>query len=250
MQLYAAYPRHDARPEVPMQYADFAAWQSDVLADENGEAGRAYWRAQDLRCRGGAQPAWDDHPAADNASDLPQSVTVTIAADAMARIAALAQQYGTSVAVCLLACWQTLAVATHRAVRHLRWLCRVMAESMRSCRGPWDSLPGRCPSGDILRTNVQFSDTGAASYTRPCAMLSAWLEYYPGYAQSRDRAGGWVSVMSNVWRGVTAVRVSFAVQQHYSRSERFHLHLACERTERNAAGRSCTTIQHCFRPRI
>ena len=38
---YATYPQPAALPEVLMQYADFAAWQQDILADPEGEAGRA-----------------------------------------------------------------------------------------------------------------------------------------------------------------------------------------------------------------
>src|ERR1051325_6776448 len=34
--------------EEPMQYADFSAWQSDLLESDEAEAGKLYWRKRDL----------------------------------------------------------------------------------------------------------------------------------------------------------------------------------------------------------
>jgi hypothetical protein len=106
-QVYAAAPQQATLPDVPLQYADFAAWQQDILADADGEAGRAYWRMHNLSTAAGLTLPGVSQPVR-SAGDVPQTLPVTLPADALTWLEALAQQYETSVAVCLLVCWQTL----------------------------------------------------------------------------------------------------------------------------------------------
>ena len=175
-QSYAAYPEPATLPEVLMQYADFAAWQQDVLADANGEAGRAYWQAQDP-----SADAVDALPGvgkpAGNARDVPQTLAVTLTADELTQIAVMAQQYDTSVAIFLLACWQSLLwrltglsdvvvgyVCDGRKYTELYGAMGLFAQTL-PIRGHFTDNP-QLP--EIVR------QLHAAVHT-----ASAWMEYYP-----------------------------------------------------------------------
>ena len=104
---YAAGVQGERLSDTPMQYVDFAAWQSALGTAEAGEADRVYWRQQ-LRADllrvnlPGAQPL------SGPAGFTPGVVPVTLPPDLVAQINARARQYATSTAVFLLACWTLL----------------------------------------------------------------------------------------------------------------------------------------------
>jgi amino acid adenylation domain-containing protein len=96
--------------EEPVQYADLAEWQHELLESPDTEAGREYWRGRDLpdfltlrlpfENRAGNQE--DAGPFA------PQSLAVPVGAELAARIESLAARRGTSPANVLLACFSIL----------------------------------------------------------------------------------------------------------------------------------------------
>jgi len=90
-----------------VQYAQFAEWQQQLLTNGEAQAGQAYWQ-QSLE-EGWQQVTLPWERQADpEAGFAPDCHTQAIAPEVTAQLDALAQTYNTSVAVILLACWQTL----------------------------------------------------------------------------------------------------------------------------------------------
>ncbi|HKH47513.1 MAG TPA: amino acid adenylation domain-containing protein [Thermoanaerobaculia bacterium] len=94
-------------PELPIQYADFSAWQRRRLQGEALEAEVAYWRERLL----GAPPVLElpaDRPRSSPQSDRGALRIVRLAPDLSAEVAALARREGATLFMTLLAAFQTL----------------------------------------------------------------------------------------------------------------------------------------------
>jgi amino acid adenylation domain-containing protein/non-ribosomal peptide synthase protein (TIGR01720 family)/FkbM family methyltransferase len=91
----------------PLQYADLSEWQNELLEAEETGAGREYWRRRDYSSTPEARLPFER--AADEGGPFnPEVVASHLDAGTASKLASLASRYGTTVPVCLLACWQTL----------------------------------------------------------------------------------------------------------------------------------------------
>lgn len=102
---YAAQLQGEILEDEPLQYADLANWQHDLLADEQTQAGREYWQKLDLSDLEKLQLPFTRCAVSDFA---PQVFTQTICSDLSKKIAAIATDDQTSVSTLLLTCWQIL----------------------------------------------------------------------------------------------------------------------------------------------
>ncbi|MBD2385751.1 non-ribosomal peptide synthetase [Cylindrospermum sp. FACHB-282] len=106
-QSYAACVAGKVIDSEPLQYADLAEWQNELLEGADTEAGRDYWRKQDiydlrrLKIPGEKQPP-------EILEFQPQTQTLIIDSTLGEQIETFIQQYNTSLAEFLLACWQIL----------------------------------------------------------------------------------------------------------------------------------------------
>ena len=91
----------------PVQYAQFAEWQNDLLSDPEAEAARRYWREQNLFALQELKLPFEGKAAAAR-SFAPRRFPIAIEPSLASRIQAAARRYDTPVDVFLLACWQTL----------------------------------------------------------------------------------------------------------------------------------------------
>jgi amino acid adenylation domain-containing protein len=108
-ELYGAFSRGEASPlaELPVQYADFAAWQRAWLRDEVLEAQLDYWRT----ALAGAPPLLElptDRPRPPVPSDRGASVPFALPAETMRAVQALSRREGATPFMTLLAAWQLL----------------------------------------------------------------------------------------------------------------------------------------------
>ncbi|HEX6036828.1 non-ribosomal peptide synthetase, partial [Longimicrobium sp.] len=107
--LYDAFARGAPSPltPLPVQYADFAAWQRAWLAGDVLETQLGYWRTR----LAGAPPLLDlptDRPRASVPSDRGASVSFALSAETVGALRALSRREGATMFMTLLAAWQLL----------------------------------------------------------------------------------------------------------------------------------------------
>jgi amino acid adenylation domain-containing protein len=106
---YAALARGEAPalPPVPLQYADFAAWQREHLAGERLDRELAYWRGR----LEGAPPLLElpsDRPRPPRQSFRGAAVPLVLPLELAGRVRALSRREGATPFMVLLAAWQAL----------------------------------------------------------------------------------------------------------------------------------------------
>src|SRR5262245_546652 len=91
----------------PLQYADIAEWQKQLLESEDTDIGREHWIKQDLRQLTGAELYVRRKNV--RATDFDrQYIFITSDSDRMTEIVAMIREYETSAQVFYLTCWQIL----------------------------------------------------------------------------------------------------------------------------------------------
>jgi amino acid adenylation domain-containing protein len=108
-ELYGAFSegREPGLPELPVQYADYAAWQRAHLQGETLEAQLAYWRER----LGGAPPLLEvptDRPRSAATGERGRSRPFTLSAGLVAGLRELGRAEGATPYMVLLAAWQLL----------------------------------------------------------------------------------------------------------------------------------------------
>ncbi len=104
---YAAICHQEELSNEPLQYADLAAWQNELIAGEDTEAGRNYWREQDFSDLLALQLPLEKQFISES-EFCPEIYTFKIDSHLSAKITMLAQQHSYSVAEIFLACWNIL----------------------------------------------------------------------------------------------------------------------------------------------
>jgi amino acid adenylation domain-containing protein len=91
----------------PLQYADFAAWQLDLLESADAAEGKSYWERQ-LAVIPPAPRLPFGSKSASTAQFTPRVHTRVVAPELCVRLNALTRKYEATLEEVLLACWQTL----------------------------------------------------------------------------------------------------------------------------------------------
>jgi amino acid adenylation domain-containing protein len=211
----------ESLPEQPLQYADYAEWRNQLAEadDDEARAGKQFWRQCDLASLPALRLPYQG--AADAGAFEPEEFSLTLSADTMSRVDALAASQGSSPAVILLASWQALlARLGGQADLAVRYVADGRTQDeLKGAMGPIaQPLPVRAhvedvPFGDLLR-QVQGAVTAACrwqDYCEPAGELAFDFEYdgVPG-----PRTGG---------------GVSFALAHAFCHFNPFALKLSCAR---------------------
>ncbi|MCI0467043.1 MAG: amino acid adenylation domain-containing protein, partial [Beijerinckiaceae bacterium] len=145
-ELAAAYggAGGSALPEEPLQYADYAAWQEDVLASDRGEGAR-YWNRQQ---EAGAEPLplALEAPAEEAAGLEPEVLSLPLPLEIVRALDEFAARHRVTAGSVLLACW---AAALCRQVNlpqlQFAYLCCGRSEEAVAAIGAFTRLlPMRC----------------------------------------------------------------------------------------------------------
>ncbi|MEH1900561.1 MAG: amino acid adenylation domain-containing protein [Nostoc sp.] len=106
-QSYAACLQGKELDDEPLQYADLAEWQNELLEGADTEAGRDYWRKQDFSALTKLKLPFEKQ-STEQLEFQPRTQSFTIAPALLEQIYILTQQYNISVAEFFLASWQIL----------------------------------------------------------------------------------------------------------------------------------------------
>ncbi|NER81771.1 MAG: AMP-binding protein, partial [Leptolyngbya sp. SIO1D8] len=107
---YAGYLNNQALADElpPLQYADLAEWQNELFEGEEAALGKEYWnKRKDIIAFANNQFGFEN-PKALNLGFKPESLSLSLAADQVAKLEAISHKYDASVSVLLQACWQIL----------------------------------------------------------------------------------------------------------------------------------------------
>jgi len=109
-EISASYSSNDKRQEGaerPLQYADLAEWQNEMLASPEGARGRDYWRRQIVsKSRLMRLDSEDGIPG--KTGFLPNVLRIATDCDLAVEIEALTRRYKISAPAFFLSCWQSL----------------------------------------------------------------------------------------------------------------------------------------------
>jgi amino acid adenylation domain-containing protein/non-ribosomal peptide synthase protein (TIGR01720 family) len=104
---YADCLRGEESSEEPLRYADFSDWQHEILASEETEAGRHYWRQKQFSESGAFNLPLKKSAAGSGAYE-PRVLSTTVEAGLLSEAEALARCQQVSLPVLLLGCFQLL----------------------------------------------------------------------------------------------------------------------------------------------
>jgi amino acid adenylation domain-containing protein len=156
--IYASDSRLEL-PEEPLQYAGFAAWQAEMLEDEEATLGRKYWRSQDIEAvRSVAHPLV--RRSTESRVFRADSIEVPLAPDLVAAIDDVARRTGRAESVQYLACWRGL-LGRLTDVPELAIAYRITGrtdEELEAAIGPFANfvpLRSPAPTGSSYQTIAQ-----------------------------------------------------------------------------------------------
>ncbi|MBW4609138.1 MAG: amino acid adenylation domain-containing protein [Hassallia sp. WJT32-NPBG1] len=94
-------------PDEPLQYADIAAWQNELVEAEEAISGRQYWQQLDISAVEKLQLCFERR-VTEERNFQPQYLRLPISSDLVNKIEVIAQQYQSSTDILFLTCWLIL----------------------------------------------------------------------------------------------------------------------------------------------
>jgi amino acid adenylation domain-containing protein/non-ribosomal peptide synthase protein (TIGR01720 family) len=91
----------------PLQYADLAAWQNELLAAEEAEIGKQYWQNRTLS-NSVINKLSSEKQVDSKLNFSPKLINLNLHSNLIEKIEQVAEKYHTSIATLLMACWQIL----------------------------------------------------------------------------------------------------------------------------------------------
>ncbi len=209
----------------PLQYADIAEWQNQLLMAEDRELGRKFWRARDLSTSSGLELSFKSQRA-DDAPFEPRVVRASLDVHAASRLSALSAAEGRDARSLLLACWQALLWRVTGAAE--------LAVGVRVEGRKYEELDG--VPGPLSKYVPVWWSGGAGLGLREAwaAAEEAWTEG-EAWQESYAWEGGDGEFLHLCFdyreAGDTyeAGEVSFDIVEEYACSERFDVKLECVR---------------------
>ena len=218
--------------EEPTQYVVFSEWQNELLASEDAEIGREFWRTQELS----ALPPLTlpfERRAGESREFVPQVVRALLPQQSSVLVQALAECRATTISAVLLACYQALLGRVSEQPEFVVGLgCDGRSdEELAGALGPFAKyLPLRVRVDEGAPFSQLLSATDSASRA-----AGEWHECFDwdlvaprtGGAASEPRYFPFCFEFNDQPSSHDAGGVTFAVTRSYACTDRFRLLLSC-----------------------
>jgi len=234
-QAYLASLGDEAERDEPVQYAQFSAWQHELLEEEDGEAGRQYWLEKAITIASPPSLPFEAEPAAASQFD-PHVLQIELDRTVFDSLENAAQRNVVPTSVFLLASWQTLLwrlTGRSDIPVGLRYDGRVY-EEMSGALGLYEKWP-------LVQCHFEESLTFTKVLelvNRSVVEVHEWQEYFSwehcaelleGEPKDAHLFTGFDYAESFAPQFAGAVQ--FSLSKQYSCTERFKLRLSCVRSE-------------------
>ncbi|MCW5312699.1 amino acid adenylation domain-containing protein [Nostoc sp. KVJ3] len=229
-QSYADWLQGEELDNEPLQYADLAEWQNELLEGAETEAGRDYWQKQDISLNLQGLKLPFEKQKIDELIFKPQMQSFAIAPELIKQIDILTQYQDTSKSEFLLACWQVLIWRLAKQDN----LTIGMAFAGRKYQ-ELDTVIGLCAKILPLRINIEIESKiqdfiyknkeiiqqldkiqDYFNWEQIAGLIPNTLRFFPLCFEFEEQPAKYV-----------AADVSFTIYQQYTCIERFKLKLSC-----------------------
>ena len=219
--------------DAPMQYADIAEWQNELLETAESEVGKQYWQNQNINSIPNLQ-LWFEKQEVKKLEFQPESISLDVTEDLIKKIEKIEQKYDTSFSVILLACWMILLgklagqsdlvvniASDGRKYEELELALGLLAKYIPLS---WHLAPN-LTFNQLLKQVHELVKHG-----------NEWQEYYT-WENSKEAGDRTLNSSSapicfefEEWQEIaTPDEITFSIYRQYSCIDRFKLKLACHR---------------------
>ncbi len=234
-QYYTACLQNIEITEEPLQFADVATWQNELLEAEEATTRRKYWQQVDFSALDSLKLPFENHFSKESEFE-PQLIKLTIHGDLLIKIEEIVQKYQISIDRFLLTCWQILLWRlTGQSNLIIGLGCDGRNyEELKSALGLFAKyLP--------LASHLQENDTFSNSLIQLNNLVDEILELQDSFSWDDfpnkdvdDIEQSFLPFSFDFEESVTnyfSPQVSFSIYQHYVCFDRFKLKLSCVRTQ-------------------
>jgi amino acid adenylation domain-containing protein len=229
LELSRDYASPGAEPsDAAFQYADFAAWQTELLEGDDAAAGRSYW---EQRAAGQPPSLGALNRKAASGGFAPSVFDGRIEGEELARVEDLARRRGVTVEAVLLSCWQAMLWRLGGET-DLTVGCVGDGRSYEELRGALGPYAKTLPLRSRLNGNFKFVEVLAATQ-HALDEGRKWQEYF--IHEREAEAGGLGATAEVVFEyqgrveGFDGAGVKFDLIRQRAHNDRFALKLVCRR---------------------
>lgn len=227
--LYSACLQEKAVSEEVVQYLQFSEWHNQLLEDEDAETAKQYWNEQKISTLASLKLPFENKLLQPSKFEV-DYYRLDITPNITAKITTLAQNYNTSVAVVLLACWQTLI-----------WRLTKQSDiviGMASDRRDYEELHNLLglvatwlPIKNYLTPDLRFKEVVKLA-NQTIEANAEWQDYFVPEAIENDQLTFPIGFeFEQLPEKLVAGDVSFSLEQYYSCIEQFKIKLTCTQRE-------------------
>lgn len=219
----------------PLQYADIAEWQNELLEAEDRETARNYWRKQDISAMLTVKLPYEKQLSG-KPEFKPQVLSLAINPDLVEAIASLVEKYESSTSTFLLACWHTLL---WRLTKQLDIIVGTAFEGRKyeELEPVIGLLVKYLPLHCQLAENIQFSEV-LKQLDESKSDAYKWQEYFTGQ-QIIEAAENEIELsilpfgfdFEKISTNLFKNDVALSIYKHYACVERFKIKLSCVRKD-------------------
>lgn len=209
----------------PMQYADIAEWQNELLEASESEVGKEYWGQQDINCLDNLH-LWFENKQIQNLIFNPDSIACNFDAQLVQQLKLLAQAYNVNYSDVLLTCWLILI---SKITKNSNIFIGVAGDSRKyeELEQAVGLLSKYLPITCNLEANFKFSEILKQVNTTVNSAYE-WQEYFTWEAtEQSDYFCPFSFEFAESLEKYSVADVSFSIYQEYACIDKFKLKLNC-----------------------